>query len=540
MILRDYQREAVTQCVEALKRHTSVLIVMPTGTGKTIVFAAILDALNVRRGMVIAHREELITQAVDKIERSTDLSVDIEMADWRASELHQTRVVVSTVQTQCAGNRGLGRMHRFPPGDFDALVVDEAHHAVASTYKRTIDHYRTNPDLKVIGVTATPDRKDEKALGQIFQHVPYVYELLDAINDGWLVPIHARPVIDVDIDFSKARTTAGDLNKKDLAAIMEAETALQEITTPAFEIADGRKTLVFAASVAHAELMCDIFNRHYADCARFVCGKTPKQERRNMFRDYAKGRFQILCNVGVATEGFDEPGIECIIMARPTKSRALAAQMCGRGTRPLAGVVDGLESPDERISAIAASGKPHVEIVDFVGNTGKHKLVYSADILGGNYSDTVVARAWSDIRKADKPVDLREAMDGAREAIKAEREAERERRKNVVAKATYTVGSIDLFNQLDVTPWRVRGWDLDKPPSDKMIALLEKYGVAVDGMNFTQARQACGVLIDRSKKGLCSYKQARLLNRFGYNTSALYRTEASRLITKLKENGWKR
>lgn len=533
MILRDYQRTAVTRSLEALAQDGACLCVMPTGTGKTIVFASLLESLaGLGRGMVIAHREELISQAVDKIERATDLETDVEMADLWASELRKAQVIVSTIQTQNAGRKGK-RMHRFTPRDFGLLVIDEAHHATADSYVRVIDYYRTNPALRLFGVTATPDRHDEIALGKVFDSVPYVYEIIDAIRDGWLVPVFARPVVDVDLDFSNVRTTAGDLNGGDLARIMEAESALQQVTTPAFEIAAGRKTLVFAASVFHAEKMAEIFNRHQSGCARFVCGKTPKDERRTMMRDYHAGKFSMLCNVGVATEGFDVPGIECVVMARPTKSRALYAQMCGRGTRPLTGIVDDVESSDDRRRAIAESAKPHVDIVDFVGVTGRHKLIYATDILGGNYSDDVVARAWSDIANAGAGVDTQDALDRAQDTIAKEHAIER--RKRIIAKASYKVGEVDVFDVLDITPWREPGWHKGRPPTEKMLALLKRKGVAAEYMTFTQARQAIGNLIERSEAGLCTYKQARVLTRNGIDASNVTFQDASKKIDELSK-----
>jgi len=174
---------------------------------------------------VIAHREELIWQARDKIQRVTDIRCDVEMANYKSSHglFDSARVIVSTIQTLCAGGDGGGRMGKFDPMNFGALIIDEAHHATAKTYQRLIKYFRTNPDLKVLGVTATPDRADEEALGQIFQSVAYTYKLPDAIRDGWLTPIKQQMVHVAGLDYSKIRTTAGDLNGADLAAVMESE-----------------------------------------------------------------------------------------------------------------------------------------------------------------------------------------------------------------------------------------------------------------------------------------------------------------------------
>jgi superfamily II DNA or RNA helicase len=319
---------------------------------------------------------------------------------------------------------------------------------------------------------------------------------------------------------------------------MEYEETLHGIAAPTVELAAGRKTLVFAASVAHAERLCEIFNRHRPQCARFVTGATPKDERRGMLADYAAGKFQMLVNVGVATEGFDEPGIVCVVMARPTKSRALYAQMAGRGTRPLPGLVDAYEEADARRAAIAASAKPACEIIDFVGNSGRHRLITTADILGGNYSDEVVERARAEAEEADgEAVDMAEALADAEKDLAEERE--RARRAALRVKARYTSQVVDPFDVFHIEPWRERGWDKDRQPSEKMLSLLERSGIDTKGLTFTQAKQLVGEIVHRYEEKQCSFKQARLLGRYGYPTDVPF-SEASRLIDALAKNNWKR
>jgi superfamily II DNA or RNA helicase len=537
--LRPYQSAAVAAIEEAWKSTAATLMVLPTGTGKTVAFAHILDRMPRGRAMVVAHREELIWQASDKIHAVTGEKPDVEMADLRASTTlyGKARFVVSSVQTQCAGRDG-GRMGRFHPEEFAVLVVDEAHHATSPTYRRVIDHYRQNPALKVLGCTATPDRHDEQALGQIFESVAYDYEILDAINDGWLVPIRQRAVVVKDLDLSSVRTTAGDLNGADLARIMEYEEVLHGIATPTIDLAAGRKTLVFAASVAHADRLCEIFNRHLPDSARFVCGTTPKEERRSMLKDYAAGRFQILTNVGVATEGFDDPGIQVIVMARPTKSRALYAQMAGRGTRPLPGLVDRYDAPENRTAAIASSAKPACEVIDFVGNSGRHKLISTADILGGTYADDVVARAREIVEKAaGAAVDMGETLLDAQRELAEERERERRRKLRVAAR--WVARDVDPFDILGIEPVRERGWDKGRVLSPKMAALLEKQGVSTHGLTFAEGRRLCAEICKRFDEKKCSFKQARLLARHGYDPGVSF-VEARRLIDGLAANGWRR
>ena len=188
----------------------------------------------------------------------------------------------------------------------------------------------------------------EKPLGKVFESVAFDYQLPDAIHDGWLVPIEQQFVFVDGLDLSDCRTTAGDLNGGDLARVMEIEETLHRVVAPTMELAGDQKGLVFSASVAAAQRMAEIANRHKPGCAEFICGTTPMEDRREILRRYAQSDFQYLFNCMIATEGFDESTIGVVAIARPTKSRALYAQMVGRGTRPLPGIVDGLETGRNR------------------------------------------------------------------------------------------------------------------------------------------------------------------------------------------------
>ena len=320
MKLRPYQHAAVDAVLAAWKEFIAVLVVLPTGCGKTVLFAEIIRRLNTR-AMVLAHREELVFQAKDKICRVTGLDAHVEMGEYRADMDGlggAPMVIVSTVQTHTAGGDGGGRMTKFAPEDFGLLVIDEAHHATSPTYRRCIDWYMRNPAMRVLGVTATPDRADEEALGQVFGTVAFDYGLTDAIGAGWLVPVEQQMVHVEGLDFSSCRTTAGDLNGADLAQVMEYEQNLHGIADPAFEIAGGRRTLVFAASVDQAERLAEILNRHRPGCAGWLCGKTDRDSRRKILSDFGGGTLQFVCNVGVLTEGFDDAGVEVVVMPRRT------------------------------------------------------------------------------------------------------------------------------------------------------------------------------------------------------------------------------
>jgi superfamily II DNA or RNA helicase len=543
MKLRDYQHEAAMAILREWGMVPSTLVVMPTGCGKTILFADVIRRMFPLKAIVLAHREELIFQARDKIHAVTGFDVEIEMADARACMggglFDGPQVIVSTIQTQTAGGDGGGRMGKFDPNDFGVLIVDECHHAVADTYRRAIAYYRTNPDLRVLGVTATPDRADEEALGQVYDTVAFDYELHNAIRDGWLVPIEQQIVEVEGLDFSSVRTTAGDLNGADLAAVMEYEKNLHGIADPTLQIIGHRRALVFAASVAHAERLADIFNRHRPGTAGWLCGKTEKEDRRRILADFAAGRLRIVVNVGVLTEGFDDPGVEVIVMGRPTKSRSLYAQMVGRGTRPLPGLVDVHPDPTARRDAIARSPKPACLVVDFVGNSGRHKLVSTADILGGNVSEAAAAAALAQARATGKPVRMDDALADAQAEIDARHALEEARRARIIGKATYRTSKLDPFDILGLQPVAARGWDVGKQLSEKQRGLLAKQGIDPDGLPYAQARQIIGELFRRWDGDLCSFKQAKLLRKYGYET-AVSRAEASQLIDSIAAAGWRR
>jgi superfamily II DNA or RNA helicase len=422
----------------------------------------------------------------------------------------------------------------------NGILVHNCHHYVSSAYKRVIDYYRQNPNLKVLGITATPQRHDKLAMGAIFQSVAFTFDILAGIDHGWLVPIDQQLVTVEKLDLSAIHTVAGDLNQGELSQVLEDEKNLHDIAAPVVQIVGNRKTLIFCASLKQAERVCEIINRLKPESARWVHGGTPKEERRQLFADYANRRFQFLVNVGVATEGFDDPGVEVVVMARPTKSTSLYTQVIGRGTRPLAGLVDQYDDPEDRKIAIAESSKQAVLIIDMVGNSGKHKLITSADILGGKYPEEVIAKAKA--KAESQAVDMRQALEEAAEELAKEREEQQRReaakRAQVKAKATYSTRKVDPFDILDLQPHRDTGWDTGKPLTEKMVEFLEQRGVNTGDLSYAEAGRLINEIKRRYETGECSYKQAKLLKKYGLPTNAK-RTEAKEWIDAIAANGWK-
>ena len=536
--LRDYQRAAVAAALREWEEKQTTLVVLPTGCGKTLVAAEIARHFHPRRVLFLGHREELIYQGARSIFEHTGLDTQIEMADmWADSTLFGAgQVIVSTIQTQVAGKSC--RMTRFDPNEFGLVIVDEAHHVTAGSYRRVLDHYKKNPELKILCLTATPDRADEEALGQVIDSVAFDYEILDAIADGYLVPVEQQMVTIQGLDFSHVRTTAGDLNGADLAAVMEAEKNLHGVASATLDIIGERKAIVFAVTVKQAETYAEIFNRHRPGRAGWVCGKTPKPERQETFRKFAGSETQILVNVGITTEGYDNLAVEVIVQARPTKSRCLYSQMVGRGTRTLPGTIDGLQTAEERRAAIDASAKPSCLVIDFAGNSGKHKLVTTADILGGRVSEAARQLA---LKSADgKPVRMADELNLAEEELlrrareEEERQREVARRMRLTAKVEYQKAAVDPFDLFQMTPAATsRAWNHGQRLTDKQRAVLQRQGIDADSLPYPQAKQVLNELFRRWDANLCTINQAKILRQRGVETAQLSRDEASRMIAEI-------
>lgn len=528
--LREYQLEGIA----AVEREFSngvraTLLEWATGLGKTVAAAEIIRRWHPLPCMFICHREELISQAIHKIESHTGLRCAREQAGHRVHPdflFNQDRPVVASVQSLNAKwGDNAKRLHKFKPS---LLIIDEVHHARADTYERVINHCGDN--CKVLGITATPKRHDKKALGKFFQSVAHRYQLEEGVANGYLVDIAAEAIEVVGLDYSKLRIVAGDFDKKQLAEMMEVEETVQRMVHPSLEIIFGvnprgslgnlppnewetylrsfgraRKTLMFCASVEHARLASEVFNRvfHGTKMADWICGETPTMERKERLDKFRSGQVPILCNMGIATEGFDEPSIELILHGRPTKSVALYVQMLGRGTRTLPGVIDGIVAADERKSAIKVSPKPFARSVDFVGNSDRLQLVTAVDVLGGDYSAEAKKRAID--RSLNKPVMIAVTLNNMEKQIQQEHKerrlaaerAELERRKGLVAAAKFHGKDVDLFKHLK-SPAPV--WHSVKLPSkangatERQRYVMGKAGINPTGWTKKQAGMVLGIL----------------------------------------------
>lgn len=539
--LRPYQEECTAAILRELADNDSTLALMATGTGKTVVFATVGERWPDGRILILVHRDELARQTRKEVEKVTSETCDVEMGEAFADQTShhsRSRFIVTSVQTMSRRRRQC----RFHPDEFSLLIIDEAHHAVAKSYKAVVEYFQPG-GLKVLGVTATADRTDEVELGKVFESVAYEYPLPDAIEDGWLVPIHQDFAQVTGLDLSQIPPQGNrDFSDRQIEKIMKEERICQGVASAVVQIGAGRSTLVFSTGVDSAELTSEIINRHRSGTSEWICGdkiRCPLDQRRDTLRRFGQGDLPTVANYSVLLEGFDAPIASLLANGRPTKSRLVYAQTVGRVTRPLPGVVDGLETPEERRAAIAASAKPYAVVLDFVGNSGQHKLVSTADILGGKYEDDIVAEATFAARQAATRGERTDMLEELRAAEQRQIEKRRQQREHIVAKATVRRKRIDPFDVFDILPKREPGWHKGRKPTAKQLAFLEKSGVETEDVSFVHASQLIGTVIERRKKGLCTFKQGALLQKYGEETEGLTFKQASQRIEAIKQNGWK-
>lgn len=330
--LRAYQREALAAVLDAYKAgKRRVIVSLPTGTGKTVVFAHFPRVFKMKkRLLVLAHREELLLQARDKF-RSIDpeLKAEIEQAGTHAAA--DAKVVIASVPTLA---RGGARLARFQPDEFSIVVVDEAHHAVAPSYRRIFDHFGlfdSNVSRYLVGFTATPRRGDKQGLGEVFEEVCYARDMREMIADRYLCPITGWRV-DTDLSLDNVKVRHGDFVESQLARVVNTPLRNRLLVKAYRDYSPGRRTIVFCVDVAHAQEVHCAFAEAGIRAAP-VWGELSKDQRRSTLAAFSAGEIDLVTNCNVLTEGFDEPRVDCVIMARPTRSKLLYAQMVGRGTR---------------------------------------------------------------------------------------------------------------------------------------------------------------------------------------------------------------
>lgn len=511
--LRPYQQQARERIhAEWENGHTRTLLVLPTGTGKTIVFASVA-ADQVRAGhrvLILAHRGELLEQAADKLQRSTGLVSAVEKAD--ATCLNTWfRVVVGSVQTL----QRTARLERFSHDYFGTIIIDEAHHAITDGYRRILDYF---DHARVLGVTATPDRGDMRNLGEVFDSLAFEYKLTDAIKEGYLCRIMAQ-TIPLKLDISSVTMSGGDYAVGDLGTALDPY--LEQIAAEMAQRCKGRKTVVFLPLIKTSQKFRDLLNSHGFRAAE-VNGQSA--DRREVLADFDAGKYNVLCNSMLLTEGWDCPSVDCVVVLRPTKVRSLYSQMVGRGTR-------------------LSPGKTDLLLLDFLWMTDKHELCRPADLV---CEDRAVARQMTEnLAQTGCPEDIEEAAVQASEDVVTQREEalakqlEEQRRKKarLVDPLQYEM-SIQAEDLAGYVP--AFGWEAG-PPSAEQTAALEKMGILPDAV---ESAGKASLLLDRLNKrraeGLTTPKQIRVLERYGFQSVGTWSFDAAKhMIDRIAAGGWR-
>lgn len=595
---RPYQSNYVLGNFRGWLDYSTALNVASVGAGKTHLGASAIKCwLDHCQGNVlwIAHRRELNKQAIEQIERITGHKPDLEMGDSRVEVdnlFESSPIIVASIQSLMAGTRcdecgGLGvfksedpmkedkpctnciggkvrRVQKFAPEDFGLIITDEGHRSAAESYRRTYRWFGKNPNSRFLMLTATPARGDEQSLGELCDFVvdvngdPHagkdaesakVADICWCIEEGWLVPIVQKFIECTSIDLRSVGTRQGELATGELEAVMLNEQTLHEMVAGTIKFTGSKKTVIFCVDRAHARAVTEMINRdgYKPGSARLVTGETPEKEREEIITGHKDGEFQYLVNVDIVTEGYDDPSIECVVMMRPRKTKGPYIQSIGRSCRPLLPPKE--LTALERKAAIAASAKPHAEIIDFCGQNGKHKLITTLDIMGqGDIRQDVLDRAKKIASNPDENETTDDLLKRAQAELEKEAQEQREReeaakRAKLAAKrAEFRVTTADPFAWIDTVDTK-HAQPGDRECSLAQMEALQRFGLSpteLAGMTHRKAQLLLKTLTERRNKGLCTYKQSKMLSKRGIDTKNLTKKQASDAIDLLiNETGWK-
>lgn len=484
MDLRPYQQSSLGQTIEGFHLFDRQLGVLPTGGGKTIVFSHLAKQFLPKRTLILAHREELIDQAIHKLHQATGIYAQKEKADFKAS-LHG-EVVVASVQTMQR------RLDKWPSSHFGLVVADEAHHAISKSWQEVLSHFSS---AKVLGVTATPDRGDKRNLGQYFENIAFEISLFDLINQGYLSRISVKS-IPLQIDLRGVRQTAGDYNETDLGTALTPY--MHKIAAAIAEEAAFRKVLVFLPLIATSMEFAKVCQEHGLN-ADHVDGTS--EYRKEKLERFHNGNIEVLCNAMLLTEGYDCPDISCVVILRPTRSRSLYSQMVGRGTR-------------------VAPGKENLLLLDFLWMHEKHSLIRPAHLVANcdEVADEMTEAAQKPSGGGEQPeLDLQALESDCR------RQREQKLQEELALKANRKARTVDAMEfclslhdtaaaEYEATmPWEFQ------PPSRGQQDILERNAIDPGSVkNKGHATKIIDLIITRQKLNLSTPKQIRLMRQFGH------------------------
>lgn len=480
--LRPYQIEAVESIINSFSEHDKNLAVMPTGAGKTIVFAEIANRLRPRKTLILAHREELIDQAVEKIGRvSGGVSIGIEKAERTANLTDD--IVVASVQSL------LRRPDKFPMSHFGLVVCDEAHHALSESWQSVLDRFS---NCWVLGVTATPDRGDKRNLGEYFDNIAYELGLFDLIKSGYLSNISVQSVpINLDLR-GRVRTTAGDFNSSDLDCALTPY--LEQIAGAITEYCSDRKTLVFLPLIETSKRFTEILVRQGMN-AEHIDGTS--EDRKEILARFDKAKKpSVLCNAMLLTEGYDCPSVDCVVVLRPTRSRPLYAQMIGRGTR-------------------TAEDKKNLLLLDFLWMHERHSLCRPSHLIAPttDIAEDITHLSASALGQVDLVSMLETATAQREETLRRELAKNAKKQSKVIDIADYALS----LHRMDLADFECSMRWHDEPVTEQQLQLMFRFGIDISSVRCRgQASAILDVIIRRSKMGLATPKQVKWLKRMGY------------------------
>ena len=330
MQLRPYQVECINNVFTSRERHKNIMIVLATWLWKTVISANIISQLikkTWKKVLFIAHREELLKQTCEKM-NAVDPEILCSIEQWENHASGFADLIVASVQTI---QKQWGRIGKFNPDDFCLVVVDETHHIMAPSYKSILKYFQTNPEIKLLWLTATPDRADKKDLMEIFSAIAFEYPLIPAIKDKWLTDIQCF-TCKTNVDISHVKTSMWDYAIWELSKAVNTPERNAWIAKTYKDKADWESAVAFCVDVQHAKDLCTTFNNLWikSEC---IIWDTPSEERQRIYTWFRNWEIKVMTNVLVATEWWDEPCVTTLLMARPTQSRGLFTQMIGRWIR---------------------------------------------------------------------------------------------------------------------------------------------------------------------------------------------------------------
>lgn len=510
--LRPYQASAIKAVSDEFSAgHNHTLVVLPTGTGKTIVFAKVVE-LNIaggNRALILAHRGELLEQAADKLKFACGLDTSLEKAESSSLGCREL-VTVGSVQTLCQERR----LAKFPRDYFDLIVVDEAHHCMSESYQRILRYFES---AKVLGVTATPDRADQKNLGHFFDSKAFEYTLNQAVREGYLCPVKAQ-MIPLQLDINNVGISNGDYAVGEIGSALEPY--LNQIATEMLGYCKGRKTVVFLPLIKTSQRFCEILNTQGFRAAE-VNGTSKDRDR--ILKEFEAGAYDVLCNSMLLTEGWDCPSVDCIIVLRPTKIRSLYQQMVGRGMR-------------------LAPNKTELLLLDFLWMTERHDLCRPSALISKDQN--IAERIDQKVLNAEGGIDLIQAENEAEgdavrereESLAQQLEAMKKRQRKLVDPIQYalSIAAEDLANYTPTFAWEM------SPPTTKQLDYLEGHGIFADSVqNCGMASLIIEKLRERQFEGLATPKQIRCLEKYGfYHVGTWSFDAASKMITFIANHNW--